>query len=112
MDVQRQAHLKQLAAAADERWASKPSVLDAPRRRNQEIGVGDGEGVIGVVGRRGESANGEGDTGKQVLRKGVKGWGEGEKGRRREENPWKPAKPRGAGEGWQPEAWQPPPGGG
>ncbi|KAL9007439.1 MAG: hypothetical protein Q9173_007293, partial [Seirophora scorigena] len=36
IDVQRKAQLKQLAAAADARWASKPSVLDAPRRRNQE----------------------------------------------------------------------------
>ena len=87
----RKEQLKQLAAAADRRWASKPSVLDKPRRRNQEVGVGDGEGGVGVLGRKGESTEavgGKGDGGEgQRLDKGVKGedvrdsWGEGEKGR-------------------------------
>jgi NADH dehydrogenase [ubiquinone] 1 alpha subcomplex assembly factor 2 len=31
MDEIRQAQIKQLAAAADERWAAKPSYLDAPK---------------------------------------------------------------------------------
>ncbi|KAL9039919.1 MAG: hypothetical protein Q9180_002240 [Flavoplaca navasiana] len=115
-DETRKEQLKQLAAAADRRWASKPSVLDKPRRRNQEVGVGDGEGGVGVVGRKGESTeamDGKGDGGEgQRLDKGVKGedvrdsWGEGQKGRG--ENPWVKARPRGAGEGYQPESWQPP----
>ncbi|KAL8927017.1 MAG: hypothetical protein Q9208_002562 [Pyrenodesmia sp. 3 TL-2023] len=110
IDVERKEQLKQLAAAADARWASKPSVLDAPRRRNQELGVGDGEGQIGVVGRRGESSEGEAEG--QRLGEGVKGedvrdnWGEGKKGRG--ENPWIKKRPTGAGEGYQPGSWQPP----
>lgn len=101
-----------LAAAADRRWAGKPSVLDRPRRGNLEVGVGDGEGVAGVVGRRGESVEGGG----RRLGEGVKGedvrdsWGEGEKGRG--ESPWGKAKARGAGEGYQPESWRPPGSGG
>lgn len=101
-----------MAEAADRRWASKSSVLDRPRRGNLEVGVGDGEGVGGVVGRRGESAGGEG----QKLEKGVKGedvrdsWGEGGKGRG--ESPWVKGRARGAGEGFQPESWRPPGSGG
>ncbi|KAI4130477.1 MAG: hypothetical protein LQ338_001708 [Usnochroma carphineum] len=112
IDVQRKEQLKQLAAAADARWASKPSMLDAPRRRNQEVGIGDGEGQVGVIGRKGESHEGGVEAGGKKLGKGVKGedvrdsWGEGEKGRG--ENPWIKERPRGAGEGWQPESWQPP----
>ncbi|KAL8936173.1 MAG: hypothetical protein Q9216_005073 [Gyalolechia sp. 2 TL-2023] len=112
IDVQRKAQLKQLAAAADARWASKPSVLDAPRRRNQELGVGDGEGRVGTVGRKGESAESGGEAQGQKLGEGTKGedvrdsWGEGEKGRG--ENPWIKQRPSRAGEEWQPESWQPP----
>ncbi|KAL8725988.1 MAG: hypothetical protein Q9181_006216 [Wetmoreana brouardii] len=111
-DVQRQEELKQLAAAADARWASKPSVLDAPRRRNQEVGVGDGEGGKGVLGRRGESAEGSREGEGERLREGLKGedvrdnWGEGKKGRG--ENPWIKALPKRPGEDYQPESWQPP----
>ncbi|KAI4111739.1 MAG: hypothetical protein LQ345_006679 [Seirophora villosa] len=112
IDVQRKAQLKQLAAAADARWASKPSVLDAPRRRNQEVGVGDGEGRVGVLGRKGESADGGDGIGGKRLGEGVKGedvrdsWGEGKKGRG--ENPWIKERPKAAGEGFQPGSWQPP----
>ncbi len=114
LDVVRKEQLKQLAAAADKRWASKPSVLDQPRRRNQELGVGDGEGSIGMTGRKGESTEAvDGGEGRgQKLEAGIKGedvrdsWGEGEKGRG--PNPWVKARPTGAGESYQPESWQPP----
>ncbi|KAL8935926.1 MAG: hypothetical protein Q9211_004441 [Gyalolechia sp. 1 TL-2023] len=112
IDVQRKAQLKQLAAAADERWASKPSVLDAPRRRNQEVGVGDGEGRIGVLGSKGESAGNGRQAQGQKLDEGTKGedvrdsWGEGAKGRG--ENPWMKQRSSRAGEEWQPKSWQPP----
>lgn len=104
-----------LAEAADRRWAGKPSVLDRPRRGNKEVGVGDGEGVAGVVGRKGESVEGA-EGGGQRLEKGVEGedvrdsWGEGEKGRG--ESPWGKGRARGAGEGFQPESWRPPGSGG
>ncbi len=36
-DVQRQANLKHLARLADERWASKPSLLDGPELKNAPL---------------------------------------------------------------------------
>jgi NADH dehydrogenase [ubiquinone] 1 alpha subcomplex assembly factor 2 len=38
LDEIRQAQMKQLAAAADARWASKPSFLDAPLKQQPSIG--------------------------------------------------------------------------
>jgi NADH dehydrogenase [ubiquinone] 1 alpha subcomplex assembly factor 2 len=38
LDEIRQAQMKQLAAAADARWASKPSFLDAPSKQQPSIG--------------------------------------------------------------------------
>ncbi|KAL8713799.1 MAG: hypothetical protein Q9220_002326 [cf. Caloplaca sp. 1 TL-2023] len=113
IDVQRKAELKQLAAAADARWASKPSVLDAPRRRNQELGVGGGDTRTGFVGRQGESVGGSGVSNGQGqrLNAGVKGedvrdsWGEGERGRGK--NPWKKDRPKNPGETYQPASWDP-----
>lgn len=102
-DVQRQANLKQLARAADERWAAKPSVLDKPRRGNQELAIGDGE-MRGTVGQKGETGEGKGVTGAErqeaVEKKKREG---GEKGK---ENPWKVRQGK-AGEDWKPEAWSP-----
>jgi len=95
-DVLRQQRLKQLAQAADERWAAKPSVLDKPRRGNLELGVGDGE-AEGTVGRRWERGV---ETGSGQSKE--KERSEGEK--RERENPWK--KDRGKQE-YQPEAWIP-----
>lgn len=84
-----------LAKAADERWESKASVLDAPRRGNQELGVGDGEGGVGTVGRRGESA--EVDVKESVSK--AKG--------KEKDNPWKKQERKGPGEAYQPESWTP-----
>ncbi len=73
------------------------------------MGVGDGEGQTGVVGRRGESSERKAEG--QELGEGVKGedirdsWGEGKKGRG--ENPWIKKRPTGAGERYQPDSWQP-----
>ncbi|KAL8823422.1 MAG: hypothetical protein Q9191_005873 [Dirinaria sp. TL-2023a] len=102
-DVARQAQLKQLARAADERWAAKPSVLDRPRRGNQELGIGDGE-MKGTVGVRGETAEGQGvvkaEREKEVRRK------EREGGGKLKENPWAVRRGR-AGEDYKPETWTP-----
>jgi NADH dehydrogenase [ubiquinone] 1 alpha subcomplex assembly factor 2 len=38
LDEIRQAQMKQLAAAADARWASKPSFLDAPSKQQPSVG--------------------------------------------------------------------------
>ena len=94
-DVIRQQQLKMLAKAADERWESKASVLDAPRRGNQELGVGDGEGGVGTVGRRGESA--EVDVKESVSKARSK----------EKDNPWKKQETKGPGEAYQPGTWTP-----
>ncbi|KAL9040032.1 MAG: hypothetical protein Q9214_004637, partial [Letrouitia sp. 1 TL-2023] len=110
-DMLRQERLKVLVQRADERWRSKPSLMDQPRRRNLELGVGDGdadgerEGTTTV--RRKDQT--ETETGGGVEGGDDKGDGEGQQ-RERAENPWKNTKPRGAGEDWQPESWQPPAG--
>ena len=102
-DVVRQAQLKQLVRAADDRWVAKPSVLDKPRRGNQELGIGDGE-VKGTVGRIGETGEDRGvsapERAEQIRRKEKKG---GEKGK---QNPWEVRK-GSAGEDWKPESWAP-----
>lgn len=112
----RQQQLKHLAAAADARWASKPSVMDKPRRANQELAVGDGEGAMGGIGVRGESgrplANGE--TGDMIKQQGqeigdpaTEGQEIGRQRRGKEENPWTRQGKGPAGEDYQPEAWPP-----
>ncbi|KAI4160226.1 MAG: hypothetical protein LQ342_005938 [Letrouitia transgressa] len=113
-DVLRQERLKVLAQRADERWRSKPSLMDRPRRRNLELGVGDGDGGGGGGG------GGEREGTMTVARKdqmqpeeggGVEGGDAGGRGagqqQGRAQNPWQHSKPRGAGEDWQPESWQP-----
>ena len=99
-DGLRQQRLKQLARLADERWAQKPSVLDAPRRGNLELGVGDGE-AEGTVGRRWEpdQQTKEGELKDKKMSLGEK---------REKENPWK--RERGSpGEGYEPDSWTPSP---
>ncbi len=97
-DVVRQIQLKHNAQLADARWAAKPSVLDAPRRGNLELGVGDGE-AEGTVGKMWEEGPKTGPGEKMEKPRS-----EGEK--RERQNPWQ--RDRGiAGEGWQPEAWTP-----
>ena len=113
----RQQELKQLAAAADARWAAKPSVMDRPRRANQELGIGDGEGATGNVGVRQETGRvlKEGETGDMVKQKFMETGdpitdGPAVKRERKEqtkENPWKKQERGAAGETYQPEAWSP-----
>ena len=102
-DVQRQENLKQLVRAADERWAAKPSVLDKPRRGNQELAIGDGE-IRGTVGQKGETGEARGADGVETQEVVELKKREGrEKGK---EDPWKIRQGK-AGEDWKPEAWSP-----
>ncbi|KAG8529497.1 uncharacterized protein KY384_006134 [Bacidia gigantensis] len=80
-DLIRQQQLKVLARQADERWAQKASVLDKPRRANQELGVGDGE-TEGTVGRRWE-------PGRETAKGEIVEKDRSEAERRERENPWK-----------------------
>ena len=104
-DVQRQANLKRLARAADERWAAKPSVLDKPRRDNQELAIGDGD-IKGTVGQQGETAEGRGLD--PVERQEAIETKRQEGGAKGKENPWTVRQGK-AGEDWKPEAWSPGP---
>ncbi|KAL8793608.1 MAG: hypothetical protein Q9195_003760 [Heterodermia aff. obscurata] len=102
-DVQRLENLKVLARAADERWAARPSVLDKPRRGNQELAIGDGE-MRGTVGQKGETGEGRGVDSVERQEAVESKQREGrEKGK---EDPWKIRQGK-AGEDWKPEAWSP-----
>lgn len=74
----------------------KPSFLDKPRRGNLELGVGDGEGVVGTVGRQGETAG-----------EGVGAVPREEREKQKEKDAKEMMKGKNPGEGWQPEAWSP-----
>lgn len=119
VEVQRQAQLQQLAAAADERWASKKSFLDGPDTRQIGPGlrprdeggygmesVGDAEtGARGGEGESGVTSVIEGDA--PLRRRGATA--ETESKRDDNSNPWKQFEQRQGtpGEAWQPEAWSP-----
>lgn len=102
-DVQRQENLKQLVRAADERWASKPSIMDKPRRGNQKLAIGDGE-MRGTVGQKGETGEARGVDGVETQEAFEMEKREG--GEKAKENPWKIRQGK-AGEDWKPEAWSP-----
>lgn len=91
-DTLRQIELKRLAQAADERWASKPSVLDKPRTNAERLPEGSSAEIRELPpherGEESERKDSDELRGKQ------------------KESPWKGAQgnPR---EHWQPQAWTP-----
>lgn len=87
----RQIELKRLAQAADERWASKPSVLDKPRANAEWLPGGN---LLGPE----EAPHGQGEEGE---RKNAEGPPVTQK-----ESPWKEIQGT-PGERWQPQAWAP-----
>ena len=126
-DVQRQQHLKVLAARADQRWREQESYLKAPTGQEApggELGQPkpfmspskDGAGVDGptVAKERESSEQGCGENrnpeeqqqGKRDEREMSRRHAEGEAPRKDQENPWK-LHNRGPSEGWQPETWTP-----
>ncbi|MCJ1335252.1 hypothetical protein MMC09_000520 [Bachmanniomyces sp. S44760] len=134
-DLQRQSQLKQLAAAADARWAAKPSFLDGPKvsqpgpatlPRDPGGYVGqtepdEKEGVRSAVGGGVEEVKAGMDR-VEDLRDSQRGravagvrdaGGNGEsaeskpkEAKKREKNPWD-NNTGGPSEGWQPKAWTP-----
>lgn len=106
--------MKQLAAKADERWASIPSFLDSPDKQQPApaIGVKDPggyvdqtepdktEGVRSAVGNQ-EEVQGSSD-GAPVDEGRFKG-----EAKDKQENPWNKVQRGGPGEGWQPQTWSP-----
>ncbi|KAI4719107.1 hypothetical protein E4T48_04640 [Aureobasidium sp. EXF-10727] len=115
-EVSRQAQMRQLAAAADERWAAQESFLDAPSKQQPAPAIGvkdpagymhgnqteptENEGVRSAVGDAGEvDASTEGRTKDDGRFKG--------RARDREANPWKQAPKGNPGDDWQPQSWSP-----
>ncbi|KAI9709245.1 MAG: hypothetical protein M1820_003365 [Bogoriella megaspora] len=125
-DLVRQAQLRQLAAAADERWARIPSYRDPPKlqqpqpameprdqggygnRIEDDVMKAKGEGAEGVrsmvAGQEELAAEAENQSAPQAYSRS-----EGEKSSRKKkgkklENPWTKA---GGGDNWQPQTWSP-----
>jgi NADH dehydrogenase [ubiquinone] 1 alpha subcomplex assembly factor 2 len=129
-DLVRQKNLKVLAAAADARWAAKPSFLDAPRKPElgqplpaTEVGGGGAieppakEGVKNNVGRFvDDNVSGDNQTAindhkrEEPEKKAVAGKSHPSNRdgalteTRQKEDPWKQAR-GGPSEEWQPAAW-------
>ncbi|KAL9074277.1 MAG: hypothetical protein Q9157_004466 [Trypethelium eluteriae] len=125
-DLMRQARMKQLAAAADERWASIPSYRDSPQLQQPRPAMepkdqgGYGNKIEGGV----VEANGENMEGVRSMAAGQEELGgevepntnsdhdsqSGKKPARRRDrqqevkSPWTKA---GGGDSWQPQSWTP-----
>ncbi len=108
-EVSRQAMMKQLAVAADERWKSTPRYLDGPERQqpappvaineteapsSEQSSIGDAPGVKDIATENGENAA-------RASEKQAKGK------QQREENPWRRPQAGASSERWQPETWTP-----
>lgn len=91
LDTVRQIELKRLARAADERWASKPSVLDKPRVDEGQLAE---EGLATA-----EEVRMDGDRDRK--RRGPE-----ELNGKQEKGPWKEQQGN-PGERWQPQTWSP-----
>lgn len=92
-DLVRQAHIKQLARLADERWASKPSYLDKPHTQQPAPATKTSDDTLKAPAQetKTDTAIEQEETEKQPVAK---------------EDPW--AKARGSpGENWQPDSWSP-----
>ncbi|KAI9806726.1 MAG: hypothetical protein M1825_006183 [Sarcosagium campestre] len=109
-DVDRQVAMKELARAADERWASKPSFLVMPGTASQQqqpepaMALRDPGGYV-------KSAHSQSERGVRnavVSPAETDPRTEKEQKTKTKEDPWAAARrPQGPSEGWQPEAWNP-----
>jgi NADH dehydrogenase [ubiquinone] 1 alpha subcomplex assembly factor 2 len=103
MDVQRQLRLKDLARLADERWASKPSILDGPTAGTQSrpASLLRDAGLVAEAQTDVVENLGAGSEESGLLEGGQKSE------TRTRGNPWN-VRTEGPGEQWQPQAWNPP----
>lgn len=95
-DLVRQAQIKQLARLADERWASKPSVLDKPKNHQQPPTTQINEANLNQPANAAPAQTVPASTTSEPVPKTQK-----------VENPWGKANKTNPGEEWQPEAWTP-----
>lgn len=118
--MQRQEHMKMLAARADQRWREQESFLDKPSDLGQPqpllkprgdqgdgyaTGQSEDDSVEGVRSAVGDQSEVQGKfEGKDVDKERFKG---DTRETPRDQNPWKKAIQRSPGEAWQPEQWKP-----
>ena len=100
-DVIRQMQIKQLARAADERWASKPSYLDTPKTQQPGPAMQSSDATLKGPSESAQPTQAEGTKqtaapSQQQTQKSTN-----------KEDPWQKAKAGNPGDSWQPEAWTP-----
>ncbi|KAL5113668.1 hypothetical protein ACEQ8H_008455 [Pleosporales sp. CAS-2024a] len=88
-DLMRQERIKMLAARAEERWASQPSVLDAPDKQ-QPAPMLQSRDPHSRLGHTSDAPKAPRNTPKNQVK----------------DSPWNQAEPT---KDWQPQAWTPPP---
>ena len=103
--------MKQLAAAADERWKSVPSYLDSPNQQQPTPATNVKDPGAYAPPTEPEEKQGVNSAVEEpaTIKPTVEGRLEDRpKERTREENPWQKGHPKGApSEKWQPESWTP-----
>ncbi|KAK4865200.1 hypothetical protein LT330_001823 [Penicillium expansum] len=104
-DLVRQAQIKQLARLADERWASKASVLDKPKTQQQPPATQINEATLDQSAKADSAQKIPASTASRETSPKAKPTPEPKT--QKEENPWAKAKKTNPGEEWQPEAWSP-----
>ncbi|KAF2812452.1 uncharacterized protein BDZ99DRAFT_413188 [Mytilinidion resinicola] len=110
-DVMRVEQTKVLAAAADQRWASKPSMLDPPDKQQPTPMLASREPAISLAHDEpsdipkslGDAPQEAGVKPKRAASHGLNNKGEVK------ESPWYKGPKGGPSEDWQPEAWSPSP---
>ena len=107
-DQIRQERIKILAAAADKRWASKPSVLDPPEKQQpiQMLTSRDPAGSVGQTAPTSSKGAPCNVSGQADIDNAIKGK---QTGKDMKESPWKKTPRGGPSEDWQPESWTPAP---
>ncbi|KAF3352763.1 hypothetical protein VDGD_05728 [Verticillium dahliae] len=104
-DEFRQERMKTLAAQADARWEAKPRVMDAPGRdMGQPVPALDTSKTQPIAPER-VAVNEARDDAARAPTATTQAGAAAPEEKKPEQDPWKKA--RGAGEGWQPEAWTP-----
>ena len=93
--------IKQLARAADERWASKPSYLDTPKTQQPGPAMQSSDATLKGPSESAQPTQAEGTKqtaapSQQQTQKSTN-----------KEDPWQKTKAGNPGDSWQPEAWTP-----
>ncbi|KAJ5769974.1 uncharacterized protein N7511_002025 [Penicillium nucicola] len=104
-DLVRQAQMKELARLADERWASKASVLDKPNTQPGTANQHGGPSLNYPTANSQATQDAPAPATSPNLPQPETASTQPET--KKEENPWAKASRNNPGEEWQPEAWSP-----